>query len=143
MPQRRLFDSYQQDFLFYEQVLGQHPQDKDKIYSLHEPAAYCIGKGKDHKPYEYGNKVSLAATAKSNIIVGVASHDHNLHDSKTLPGILAHTETSWGKPVKTAVCDRGYRAQKTVGSTQSILPVPPLKRDNRYPRDKQRKRCQR
>jgi transposase, IS5 family len=143
LPQVDLFERHEKDFVFYERVLGQQQQDKGKIYSLHEPDAYCIGKGKDHKQYEYGNKVSIAATAKSNIIVGVASHDHNLHDSKTLPDILAHTETSRGKPVKAAVCDRGYQGPKTVGATQIILPAPPLKRDNRYQRDKKRKRCQR
>ena len=39
-----------------------------KIYSMHEPDVNCIGKGKDHKPYEYDNRVSIAATATSNII---------------------------------------------------------------------------
>lgn len=143
LPQVGLFDHYQKDFLFYERVLSQQQQDKDKIYSLHEPGVYCIGKGKDHKQYEYGNKVSIAATAKSNIIVGVASHGHNLHDSKTLPDILKHSDNSRGKPIDIAVCDRGYKGPKTVGTTQIILPAPPLKRDNRYQRDKKRKRCQR
>ena len=115
----------------------------NKIYALHEPGVYCIGKGKDHKPYEYGNKVSIAATAKSNIIVGVVSHPQNQHDSKTLPEVLAHCQNSRGKAVKTSVCDHGYRGPKTVGDTQIILPAPPLKRDNRYQRDKKRKRCQR
>jgi len=110
---------------------------------LHEPDVYCIGKGKDHKPYEYGNKVSIAATTKSNIIVGVVSHPHNLHDSKTLPEVLTHCQNSRGKAVKTGVCDRGYRGPKAVDDTQIILPAPPLKRDNRYQRDKKRKRCQR
>jgi hypothetical protein len=47
--------------LFYQQVLAQQPKDKNKIYSLHEPDVYVIakGKGKDHKQYEYGNKVSI------------------------------------------------------------------------------------
>jgi hypothetical protein len=45
--------------------------------------------------------------------------------------------------VKTGVCDRGYRGPKTVDGTHIILPAPPLKRDNRYQRDKKRKRCQR
>lgn len=143
LPQVDMFDLYQKDFLFYERVLGQQQHDKDKIYALHEPGVYCIGKGKDHKQYEYGNKVSIAATATSNIIVGVASHEHNRHDSKTLPDILAHTETSRGKPINIAVCDRGYQGPKTVGTTQIILPAPPRKRDNRYQRDKKRKRCQR
>ncbi|VVM28141.1 ISPg7, transposase [uncultured Gammaproteobacteria bacterium] len=45
---------------------------------------YVIAKGKDHKQYEYGNKVSIVSTKDNNIIVGVVSHDKNIHDSKTL-----------------------------------------------------------
>ena len=63
-------------------------------------------RGKGRKPYEYGNKVSIAATAKSNIIVGVVSHPHNLYDSKTLSGVLMRCQNSRGKAVKTGVCDR-------------------------------------
>jgi IS5 family transposase len=48
--------------LFYQQVLAQQPKDKNKIYSLHEPDIYVIAKGKDHKQYEYGNKVSIVST---------------------------------------------------------------------------------
>lgn len=143
LPCYALFACYEKDFLFYERVLNQQPKDSNKIYALHEPDVYCIGKGKDHKPYEYGNKVSIAATAKSNIIVGVVSHPFNLHDSKTLPEVLAHCHNSRGKVVKTGVCDRGYRGPKTVDGTHIILPAPPLKHDNRYQRDKKRKRCQR
>jgi IS5 family transposase len=40
--------------------------------SLHEPGVYVIAKGKDHKQYEYGNKVSIVSTKDTNIIVGVA-----------------------------------------------------------------------
>ncbi len=143
LPQWVLFEGAQGDFLFYERVLNQQPKDSNKIYSLHEPQVYCIGKGKDHKPYEYGNKVSIATTARSNIIVGVASHEHHCHDSKTLPEVLNHIKTSRGKPAKEAVCDRGYRGQKTVGGTTIILPGTPLKRDTRYQRDQKRKRCRR
>lgn len=143
LPKCALFEGYQKDFLLYERVLKQQPKDKNKIYSLHEPDVYCIGKGKDHKPYEYGNKVSVAATAKSNIIVGVVSHERNCHDNHTLPEVLSHIEESRGKGIKNAVCDRGYRGKKQFGDTRIILPAPPLKRDNRYQRDKKRKRCQR
>ena len=31
-----------------------------KLYSLHAPEVECIGKGKAHKPYEFGVKVSVA-----------------------------------------------------------------------------------
>ena len=35
-----------------------------KVYSLHAPEVECIGKGKAHKPYEFGVKVSVATTLK-------------------------------------------------------------------------------
>jgi len=143
LPKYSLFDQYQKDFLFYERVLRQQPKDKNKIYALHEPDVYCIGKGKDHKQYEYGNKVSVATTAKSNIIVGVVSHETNQYDGDTLAEVLGHIQRTRGEPVEHAVCDRGYRGRKTVGSTHIILPAPPLKRDNRYQRDMKRKRCRR
>lgn len=143
LPKYSLFEIHQKEFLFYERILSQQPNDKNKIYSLHEPAVYCIGKGKDHTPYEYGNKVSIASTTKSHIIVGVASHERNMHDNHTLPEVLTNVKNSRGKAVKQAVCDRGYRGKKTCGETEIILPTPPLKKDNRYQRDKKRKRCRR
>ncbi len=143
LPKHSLFERHQKEFLFYERVLQQQPKDKNKIYSLHEPDVYCIGKGKDHKQYEYGNKVSIASTAKSNIIVGVASHERNIHDNHTLPDVLSQIKNSRGKAVKQAVCDRGYKGKKKFGETTIILPGAPLKNDNRYQRDKKRKRCRR
>ena len=138
-----LFERYQKDFLLYERVLSQKPKDKNKIYSLHEPQVYCIAKGKDHKQYEYGNKVSVASTAKGNLIVGVVSHENNIHDGHTLPEVLEHIKASRGKGVKRGVVDRGYRGRNEVNGTEIILPKKPLKRDNRYQRDKKRKQCRR
>jgi IS5 family transposase len=76
-----------ENFEMYRKVLAQKPKDKDKIYSLHEPDIYCLGKGKDHKPYEYGRKASIVSTLKSQVIVGVESHDKHQHDSKTLKAL--------------------------------------------------------
>lgn len=143
LPQHLLFDRYQKDFLFYERVLNQQPKDKNKIYSLHEPQVYCVTKGKDHKPYEYGNKISVASTAKSNLIVGAVSHETHQHDYHTLPVVLEHIEQSRHKAVKRAVCDRGYRGKSEVNGVAIILPKKALKKDNRYQRDKKRKQCRR
>ena len=42
-------------------VLAQERRQRGpKIYSLHAPEVECIGKGKAHKPYEFGVKVSIA-----------------------------------------------------------------------------------
>ena len=143
LPQHCVFECYQQDFLLYERVLKQKTHDKNKIYSLHEPQVYCMAKGKDHKPYEYGSKASIASTAQGNLIVGVVSHEQNLHDSHTLPEILRHIEVSRGRAAKQAVCDRGYLGKSSVNGTQIILPKKALKKDTRYRKDKKRKQCRR
>ena len=143
LPCYLLFDQYQRDFLFYEGVLRQQPKDKNKIYSLHEPQVYCLAKGKDHKPYEYGNKVSIASTAKGNLIVGVASHETNIYDGATLPEILENIKRTRGIEATEAVVDRGYRGKSQVNETSIILPKPGLKKDTRYQRDKKRKKCRR
>ena len=143
LPKNEQFELLEKDFALYEKVLAQQPKDKNKIYSLHEPHVYCIAKGKDHVQYEYGNKVSVASTAKSNIIVGVVSHPKNIHDSHTLEDVLEHITESRGKSVSQAVCDRGYRGKQKVNESEIILPKKALKRDNRYQRDKKRKQCRR
>ncbi len=107
------------------------------------PACIASPRARTHKPYEYGNKVSVATTATGNVIVGVVSHETNMFDGHTLPDILSHVETSRGKAAKTAVCDRGYRGTKIVDDTRIILPSPSLKRDSRRQRDQKRKRCRR
>jgi IS5 family transposase len=125
LPQYCLFESYQRDFLLYERILAQQLKDTNKIYSLHEPQVYCVAKGKDHKQYEYGSKASIASAAKGNLIVGVVSHEQNLHDSHTLPEILRHVEQSRGKAAKI------------------ILPGKALKQDTRHQKNKKRKQCRR
>ena len=49
-----------------ERLLAQKP-----IYSLHEPAVDCISKGKAHKRYEFGTKVSVATTNRGGFVIGI------------------------------------------------------------------------
>lgn len=132
---------YRDDFDLYEKVLSQKVKDSHKIYSLHEPQAYCIAKGKDHKPYEYGTKASIVSTARGGVILSAMSHEENIHDSKTLKTVLEKAHLVREKPIVFAVCDRGYRGVKSVDGVNIILPSKPLKRDTRYQRDKKRNRC--
>jgi IS5 family transposase len=130
-------------FDLYERALSQQLKDKNKIYSLHEPDIYCVGKGKDHKPYEYGRKASIVTTLDSQVIVGVASHDQHEHDSKTLEAALKSANENRRKPVSTTVVDRGYRGCKRKVEAEVILPSAPLKRDNEKERKRKRHLCQR
>jgi IS5 family transposase len=52
-------------------LLAQKPKDKNKLYSLHEPAVDCISKGKAHKRYEFGTKVSVGTTNRGGFVVGM------------------------------------------------------------------------
>jgi len=61
----------------YTDTTSQQRDSKNKIYSIHEPHVYCVAKGKDHKKYEFGSKVSIARTKKSGIIVGALNIETN------------------------------------------------------------------
>jgi len=53
-----------------KRIVTQERHDKNKIYSVHEPQVECISKGKAHKRYEFGCKVSVAATSRGGWFVG-------------------------------------------------------------------------
>ena len=108
---------------------------------MHEHDIYCIGKGKYHKPYEYGRKASVVVTEKSQIIVGVASHDKHEHDSKTLSVALESANSHRKIPVSTAVVDRGYKGCKRLVEADVILPSPPLKRDTQKEKNRKKRLC--
>ena len=82
-------------------LLSQQRQDKNKLYSLHAPEAECIGKGKAHKKFEFGVKVSVAVTNRDNFIVGMQAEPGNPYDGHTL-----------ARAIKRAFVDRGYRGHK-------------------------------
>ena len=78
----------------------------------------CIAKGKAHKKYEFGCKVSLVSTSKDNWIVGVQAQHGNPYDGHTLKGALEQSERLTGWRAEHAYCDRGYKgAPKHLGDT--------------------------
>ena len=115
---------YQKDLDLYKQVLAQKKNDKNKIYSLHEPHVNCIAKGKEHKKYEFGNKVSICMTENTGVIVGALSFSDNPYDGHTLPHVLKQYEELMGKSPVEATVDRGYRGKKKIGETQINIPKP-------------------
>ena len=84
-----------------------------KIYSLHAPEVECIGKGKAHRPYEFGVKVSVATTlARSKggqFIAHVKALPGNPYDGHTLETVIPEIETQIGASLARIVADRGYR----------------------------------
>jgi IS5 family transposase len=101
-----------------QRVLTQQRNDKNKLYSLHAPEVECISKGKVHKKYEFGCKVSLATTSKDNWIVGAEALHNNPFDGHTLKGALEQVKRLVGWAVGNAYCDKGYKGNpKQLGET--------------------------
>ncbi len=117
-------------------VISQDRHGKDKIYSLHEPEVQCIGKGKEHKKYEFGNKVSIVCSARG-VILGALSL-RNQYDGHTIDPALAQVERLTGKVPKILAGDRGYRGRKQSGATRIEIPSAPRPGDSRYIRDRKR-----
>ena len=80
-------------------LLKQQQHDRNKLYSLHAPEVECLAKGKAHKRYEFGVKVSIAATNKSNFVVGVMALSGNPYDGHTLTGALEQVRRMSGQRI--------------------------------------------
>jgi len=116
--------TYQKELELFKKVLSQQKEDKNKIYSLHEPEVECISKGKEHKKYEFGNKVSLIVTQKTGVIVGAKSF-RNEYDGHTLQAALDQAEKLLEKDsIKTATVDRGYRGISKINNVIIQSPKP-------------------
>ncbi|HKI61097.1 MAG TPA: IS5 family transposase [Mariprofundaceae bacterium] len=92
-----------------ERLLAQQRQDKHKLYALHAPEVECIAKGKVQKRYEFGVKVSIATTNRSNLVVGAQSMPGNPHDGHTLKAALQQVERLSGQRPERCYVDLGYR----------------------------------
>lgn len=106
----------------FKKVLAQKRDDKQKIYSLHEPHVQCIGKGKEHKKYEFGSKASITATKTTGVIIGALNIPINDYDAHTLAPALEQQQRLTGRVLKNDYVDRGYRGVKNVLGTNIIIP---------------------
>jgi IS5 family transposase len=84
-----------------------------KVYSLHAPEVECIGKGKAHKPYEFGVKVSVATPLHrcrgGQFVAHVRALPGNPYDGHTLATVIPDLERTIGAEVERIVTDAGYR----------------------------------
>jgi IS5 family transposase len=102
-----------------ELSLARRVRDQDrrqrgrKVYSLHAPEVECIGKGKAHRPYEFGVKVSVASTVKHSkggqFVTHVAALPGNPYDGHTLAKVIPQMQALVGNVLDRAITDAGYR----------------------------------
>jgi IS5 family transposase len=98
-----------------DRLLAQTRDSKHKLYSIDAPEVECISKGKAHKRYEFGCKVSVATTNKGNWVVGVQAMHGNPFDGHTLAQAIEQVERLTNRSVKEAFVDKGYRGHDYQG----------------------------
>jgi transposase, IS5 family len=114
-----------------------------KVYSLHAPEVECIGKGKPHKPYEFGVKVSVATTLKrckgGQFVTHLQALPGNPYDGHTLARVIPAIEALLGNTIERLHTDAGYRGHnappeykfKVYTAKQKRRVTPQIKREMR------------
>ncbi len=135
---------YTFDIEIFNRILAQKRNDKNKVYSVHEPDVQCISKGKEHKKYEFGNKVSIIYTQNTGVIIGALGF-RNPYDGHTIEPALEQTHRLLGKrTIKTLIGDRGYKGKRQIDDTTIEIPKPfSNKKQSQYQQNKLKKQFRR
>ena len=104
-----------------QRILNQKRNDSNKIYSIHAPEVECIAKGKIHKKYEFGCKVSIVTTSRKNWIVGVDALHGNPYDGHTLNSSIDQVERLSGQRPQQAFVDQGYKGKNNYPDDVEIM----------------------
>ena len=104
-----------------QRILNQKRNDSNKIYSIHAPEVECIAKGKTHKKYEFGCKVSIVTTARKNWIVGVEALHGNPYDGHTLNASIDQVERLSGQRPQQVCVDQGYKGKNNYPDDAEIM----------------------
>jgi IS5 family transposase len=97
---------------------AQQREDKNKLYSVHAPEVECIAKGKAHKRYEFGCKVSVCATSKGGWLVAANAQPGNPYDGHTLKATVEQIERLTGKTPHHAYTDGAYKKHDYTGECE-------------------------
>jgi transposase, IS5 family len=86
---------------------------RPRVFSLHAPEVEGIGKGKAHRPYEFGVKVSLATTLRHSkggqFIVHAKTLPGKPYDGHPLGTVIPKIEKQTGISLERVFCDAGYK----------------------------------
>src|SRR5215467_7836130 len=139
---RLLREAFVRSLFLARRVLQQERHQRGrKVYSLHAPEVECIGKGKAHRPYEFGVKVSVATpvrhSAGGQFVTHVAALPGNPYDGHTLATVIPQMQALIGNVLDRCITDAGYRGHnappdykfKVYTSGQKRRLTPQIKRE--------------
>lgn len=106
-------DSFKESLSKAKKILSQMRGAPIKLLSWHAPEVECIGKGKTHKPWEFGCKVSIATNVNPAKGGHFVLHCHAIHgkpfDGHTLKYAIDRIKQVIGKEPKRIYVDKGYK----------------------------------
>jgi IS5 family transposase len=113
------FYTHYTQLLLAGRVLTQRQRQRGfKVYLLHAPEVECIGKGKAHKPYEFGVKVSVATPINrckgGQLVAHIKALPGLPYDGHTLARVLPELESQIGVSLQRIVADAGYIGHNAV-----------------------------
>lgn len=108
-----LKDIFTSDLLKAFTLQKQHRHSTEKVYSWHAPETECIGKGKAHKPYEFGCKVSVTTNVNpapgGHFVLHIGALHRNPFDGHTLAPVLKSFTEQTGVTPERIYVDKGYQ----------------------------------
>lgn len=103
-----------------DRVMTQKLRDSGRhTYALHAPEVECNGKGKSHKPYDFGVKVSIATTLNrckgGQYAVPAKTPPGKPYDGRTLETVILDIEKTTGATLQRILADDGYTGHNAPG----------------------------
>jgi IS5 family transposase len=86
---------------------GEKVSNREKVFSIFEPHAELIKRGRRSHPVEFGHKV-LLTQAKEKFITDYVVFEENRSDDKLLPLVFERNEEKYGQRPKTIAGDMGF-----------------------------------
>ena len=106
------------DLQLAQRLLKQEKTSKNKLYSIHAPELECISKGKAHKRYEFGCKVSISASSKGAWVLGAQALHGNPYEGHTLKASLEQVERLSPQHVHYVYTDGSYKKHSYPGDAE-------------------------
>jgi len=101
-----------------DRLLSQRRDSKNKLYRIDAAEVECVRKGKAHKRYEFGCKVSVATTNMGPWVVGVEALAGNPYDGHTLADTVSQSERLTDRQVKDIFVHLGYKGHNYGGEAE-------------------------
>ena len=86
---------------------GEQVPNQEKVFSIFEPHAELIMRGRRGQPIEFGHKV-LLTQSKEKFITDYVVLEENRSDSELLPMVFDRHEEKYGRRPKSVAADKGF-----------------------------------